>query len=219
MRQSVMEIVDMGEGEVSNRAVLSWLLIRVNRRLWEATDDETQRVYNRRSTVLGEALRWIDGPSDIPPWRRQTILKDFAKLSPRSESPTNRLTTEGIFDATRECEVTLRGHNSSGLGTTPMTGVAGSSGDVTNPGSDAAMPMDETAPMAVNEVDGDEIDEEENPVYGPQTLDDRNLHDIHRMRRDALNELYGRLAQAQDYGEWQRVALIEAQIDWWSICI
>ena len=215
-----MEIVDMGEGEVSNRAVLSWLLIRVNHRLCEATDDETQRVYNRRSTVLGEALRCIDGPSDIPPWRRQTLLKGFAKLRPRSESPTNRLTTEGIFDAIRECEVTVREHyNSSGLGTKPMTGVAGSSGDVPNPGSDAAMPMDETAPMAVNEVDGDEIDEAENPVYGPQTLDDSNLNDIHRMRRDALNELYGRLAQAQDYGEWQRVALIEAQIDWWSICI
>ena len=31
--QTVMDILDMGESEVSNRAILSWLLIRVNRRV------------------------------------------------------------------------------------------------------------------------------------------------------------------------------------------
>ena len=108
--QRVMEVLDMGESEVSNRAVSSWLLIRVNRRLWQAEDDAARRVYDRRSRVLGEALRNIDGPSDIPPWRRRTILTGFAKLSPRSESPTSRLTADGIFDEIRECEVTSREH-------------------------------------------------------------------------------------------------------------
>ncbi len=61
------------------------------------------------------------------------------------------------------------------------------------------MPMGETEPMAVDEVDGDEIHDED-PVYGPQTLDESNLDDIHRMRRDALNGLYGRLEQAHQDG-------------------
>ncbi len=41
VRQSVIEIVDMGEGEVSNRAVLSWLLIRVMK-LNESTAEGAQ---------------------------------------------------------------------------------------------------------------------------------------------------------------------------------
>ena len=191
-QQTVMEILDMGEGEVSNRAILSWLLIRVNCRLWEATDDATLRVYNRRSSVLGEALRNIDDDAPgIPPCRRRIILRRFARLSPRSESPTNRLTAAGIFDEIRDCEVSSREHYSSpGVGTTAMTSAAGSSGDMPNPGNDTDMPMDETQPMAVDEVDGDEIHDEDR-VYGPQTLDKSNLNDIQGMRRDALNELYG----------------------------
>ena len=124
--------------------------------------------------MLGEALRNIDGPSDIPPWRRRTILTGLAKLSPRSESPTSRLTADGIFDEIRECEVTSREH------------YHGSGGEV------AAMA---SAAGSVDEVDGDEIYEED-PVYGPRTRDESNLDDSHRMRRNALNELYGRLAQA-----------------------
>ncbi len=76
-----------------------------------------------------------------------------------------------------------------------MASAAGSSGDVPAPGDETAAPMDETEPMAVDEVDGDEIYEEDR-VYGPRTRDESNLDDSHRMRRNALNELYGRLAQA-----------------------
>ena len=53
----------------------------------------------------------------------------------------------------------------------------------------------------------------DDPVYGPQTLGESNLDDIHRMRRGALNELYGRLEQAHRDGAFDRIARIEAQID------
>ena len=72
--------------------------------------------------------------------------------------------------------------------------------------------------MAVDEVDGDEMHDED-PVCGPQTLDQRNLNDIHRMRRDALNELYGRLDQAHQDGAFERIERTEAQIDGWTNCI
>ena len=108
--------------------------------------------------MLGEALRNIDGDAPgRPPWRRRTILRGFATLSPRSESPPNRLTAEGIFDEIRECKVSPREHCSGpGVGTPEVAGTAGSSGDRPNPGNDTAMPMDETEPVAAGEVDGDE---------------------------------------------------------------
>ncbi len=72
--------------------------------------------------------------------------------------------------------------------------------------------------MKVDEVDGDDVHDED-PVYGPQTLDESNINDIHRMRRDALNEMYGRLEQAHQDGAFDRIERIEAQIDWWNNCI
>ena len=65
----VLQAIDRGRDSFSNRGIASWLLERVNRRLWN-TD---------RSIVLKDALGNMFGPTVATPERLRQILREFSR--------------------------------------------------------------------------------------------------------------------------------------------
>ncbi len=121
----VLSALDYGAETLRYTAIAAWLLVRVNRRLAHSTDV----VYSDRSRSLGAALRSMTrgeiGPS---PAAMRNILREFSKMSPRAESPTNEKTVQQIHD-----EIQNNYFNDEVNATTPLLGRSDGCGWGRNP--------------------------------------------------------------------------------------
>ena len=86
-------------------------------------------VYSDRSTSLGAALRGMTreeiGPS---PTAMRNVLREFSKMSPRADSPTNDKTVQQIHD-----EIQSNYFNDEVNATTPLLGRSDGFGWARNP--------------------------------------------------------------------------------------
>ena len=88
--ERVLSALDQRAETLRNTAIAAWLLARVNRRLTQTTDVSTTMVSSDRSSSLGVALRNMTrGQVSADPNTMRRILREFSKLSPRADSPTN----------------------------------------------------------------------------------------------------------------------------------
>ena len=126
----------------------------------------------------------------MPQDRLRDILREFARFSPRSDSPTSRLTVQQIYEELMTCEQNQQ-----------------------------ALDEMEVDPMQEDEAD-QAMDNADQMVYeGPLTLEqsiNRDIDGINSTRRRMINELQERLAEAEAYSNEEFIWDLEQQLDWWT---
>lgn len=96
---TVIEAFDQGEWTIRNEAISNWLLERSTRRLQEARDRATRLHYTDAIQALRDNLTAKPGGEGGRSVREvRDILREFARFSPRDDSPTSRLTVQQVFD-------------------------------------------------------------------------------------------------------------------------
>ena len=119
----VIQAFDRGVDTVSRMTLCNWLLIRCSRHLAEATDDTTREVYNDRMIALRTSFTdMCESRITMPRLQLRDILREFARLSPRSGSLTSRLTSREIIGELLQVESSM---NSLDEAVTSETGGAG----------------------------------------------------------------------------------------------
>ncbi len=123
----------------------------------------------------------------MPQDRLRDILREFARFSPRSDSPTSRLTVQQIYEELMTCEQNQQ-----------------------------ALDEMEVDPMQEDEAD-QAMDNADQMVYeGPLTLEqsiNRDIDGINSTRRRMINELQERLAEAEAYSNEEFIWDLEQQLD------
>ena len=194
-----IEAIDATHGEVGNVAICHFLPERASRRLQQATDGGadagTIRFYTEAVETLNNSLNGFDsGELSNDSLETRSILKNFAVFSPRSNSPTARMTMEEIANVLRQHERSQ--HDAMEVD-----------------GDDENQPMDLDFGLNGIENNTREIGPEEPAVvHGPLSYEESLLQDINEQRTRVLEEIEQHLAEAitqEDIWYW------EAQRDWW----
>ena len=102
---TVREAIDRGDGTIRNLTICNWLLERCTRRLRDAHDRASRLFYTDAVRALRDSFaKMCTGEMQIPDGRVRDILREFARLSPRDDSPTFRLTVQQVYDELMEVE-------------------------------------------------------------------------------------------------------------------
>ena len=188
--------------DVGNIAICSFLFDRSTRRLQEArdsnADQETVNFYQNAVQTLDDAFtKFANGELNNNSVETRNILRDFARFSPRADSPTARLTADDIANELRHYENNQRALDEEAM-------------DVDGDGDG-----DHQMGANLNGIHNNTHEigpEAEGPVYGPLDHNDTLLEEIHTQRARVLAEieehLAGPLTQEEQW-YW------EAQRDWW----
>ena len=186
---TVLEAIHRGGDTISNLTICDWLLGRCTRRLNDARERESRLFYTDAVHSLRDGFMLMcTGERDVPHGRLREMLREFARLSPRDDSPTSRLTVQQVYDELMEVERRQRVHD--------------------------GLDEDEPMPEADQQVDNaDQLVYE-----GPQTLEqsvNRDIESIRATRMRMINELHERIAVAEAYSDQELIWQLEEQLDWW----
>ena len=187
--------------DVGNVAICSFLFDRSTRRLQEArdsgADQATVRFYLNAVETLDDAYsKFANGELNNNSVETRNILRDFARFSPRADSPTARLSADDIANELRHYE-----NNQRALDDDDAMDVDGDG--------------DHHMGANLNGIHNNTHEigpEAEGPVYGPLDHNDTLLEEIHTQRARVLAEIEDHLAgplTQEDQWYW------EAQRDWW----
>ena len=155
----------------------------------KATDAETRVVYTGRVNPLRDSFAsTCAGAISVPRESLRSILREFAKLSPRSKFPTSRMTSAETYNDLVELEHL---------------------GEENEHEDDAAVDAagDDALPMEVDDAF---------PVYGPLTHDESLLEDIHTQGTRMIAEINQHLDDACSHGRQEHIWYLEDQLEWWT---
>ena len=97
-----IQAIDGSRSEVGNFAICEYLMARCNRRLQAAGDEEPRRFYSNAVNALNNRVqRFGSGELSDSSGDLRNILREFARMSPHSDSPTSSLTVQQISDKLR----------------------------------------------------------------------------------------------------------------------
>ena len=194
---TVLEAIHRGDDEISNLTICNWLLGRCMRRLNDSRDHESRLFYTDAVHSLRDSFMLMcTGERDVPHGRLREMLREFARLSPRDNSPTSHLTVQQVFDELLE---TQRLHEARQQG-------AHQRGPAAHDGLDAD--GDEPMPAAGGQL----------VFEGPQTLEEAvnaDIESIRGTRMRMLNELHEQIAVAEAHSDQGLVWQLKEQLEWW----
>ena len=192
--------------DVGNLAICNFLFDRSSRRLDEAresgADESTIRFYTDAVRTLDNAFdRFNNGELQDSSLETRNILRQFARFSPRADSPTARLSADEIANELRHYE-----RNQRALDDEQALHLRGGNAMDVDGGEDHHMDMD----VDLNGIHNNT--HEVGPIYGPLDHDETLLQEINNQRVRVLAEIEERLAGPLTQKEqWYW----EAQRDWW----
>ena len=192
LASKVIEAFDRCVDTVDESVLVSWLMSRCQRRRDEATDDDKRQVYNDH--VIALSASWMDmcDNNSVPRPRLRGMLRDFARLSPRSGSPTAALSCEEVVGELLQIQSNVNSLESeaAALGAHTDDAMQHKNDDAVMADPDGAAPMD---------VDQEAVH------YGPLTEVDDALVDIHVRRERGLAEIRDQLRTAYDVGAHEEI--------------
>ena len=172
---TVIEDIDRDQGAFGNLAICNWLLERCARRLREAYDRSQRLFYTDVLHSLRDSFtKMCTGEMEMTQDRLRNILREFARFSPRSDSPTSCFTVQQVYE-----ELMAHERNQGGLDEMEVDPMQEDEGD---------QAMDNAGPMVFE---------------GPLTLEQSiNCFGINSTRRRMINDIHERLAEAEAYSNW-----------------
>ena len=204
---TVIEAFDRFVDTVDESTLVSWLMSRCQRRRDEAIDDDKREAYNDH--VIALSTSWMDMCDNdaVPRPRLRGMLRDFARLSPRSGSPTAALSCDEVVGELLQMQSNVNSLESE------AAELEAHNEDVAMPDADGG--EDHQMDVDLNGIRNNTHEigpEAEGPTYGPLDRNDTLLQEIHDQRARVLAEieehLAGPLTQEEQW-YW------EAQRDWW----
>lgn len=186
---------------------------RAGRRLRQATyggaDAGAIRFYTDAVGTLSNAFdRFESGELNDNSLETRNILREFARFSPRADSPTAAMSMEEMADELRRYERSRRA-----LDGEEALQLRGGNAMEVDEADGENQPMD--VDLNLNGIhNNDRVVGPEDPgvEYGPLNFDDQILADIHAQRVRVLAEIEDHLLNAQTHED---VWYWEAQPDWW----
>ncbi len=142
----------------------------------------------------------------IPRSQLRDIFREFARLSPRPNSPTSAMSLEDVRSELLQMESNAASRdNAAAVETDGAGGTTSSAADIAEP-------------MEVDDNDNMEVDTKP-VVYGPRTHDESLLEDIHTQRDRMLREIREHRAEAYNTGSQEQIWYWEDQENWWMAAI
>ena len=175
-------------------------------RLSQAADEDTRAIYNDRVISLRTSFTDLcEGRRVIPRLQLRDIFREFARLSPRPDSPTSSVSLDDVINELLQME-------SNAVPRDGATAVEtdGAGGTISNAADNAVVPME----VDGNDNDNMEVDIEP-VVYGPMTHDESVLESIHTQRERMLREIREHLDEAYNTGSQEQIWYWQDQENWW----
>lgn len=209
-----IEAMDITQEQVGNVAVCCFLMERATRRYRQAVDGGADRATIRYYTDVVNTLdnsftRFESGELNDNSVETRNILREFARFSPRADSPTAAMTMEQMVDEMRRYQ-----NNQNAPDDEARHRRENNDMEVDDDGEN--QPMDLEMEENLNGVHNNgrvaEAAADRAVEYGPMNQVDSISADIVAQRDRMLREIEDHLAEATSQEE---IWYWEAQCDWW----
>ena len=177
----VIEAFDRLVNIVTEKTLCEYLLLRCTRRLSQAADEDTRAIYIDRVISLRTSFTdMCEGRRTIPRLQLRDIFREFARLSPRPDSPTSAMSLDDVIGQLLQME----------RNAVPRDCATAVEADGAGAGGTTSSAADNAVPMEVDGNDNDNMEVDIEPVLnGPMTHDESVLETIHTQRDRMLREI------------------------------